>query len=418
VPLWLHDLASGGAAGATGGEAHAAESGGSTQDPREKKRHRARRVEAPEGKNGFLMMFRAESLLSWADFIKVNRPFDDDPNPDAEQAANDMEELAVTRDGPTTASKVRFDLDLPSAAADDIPLCEGILLPEWDWRKRALKPDHCRLQPLTARDAEPAPLPPRLKRAAQRLRSQFAALAPQRHWLKNQPDGPEPDLDACVRAYADRLASGHALGDGGYLAQQPCERDLACLALADLSLSTDAWVGNEHRVIDVVKDSLLLFGEALAATGDRYAFYGFSSLKRGNVRFHHIKSFEETYGPATRGRIAALKPGYYTRMGAAIRHATSILAAQPAALRLLLILTDGKPNDLDHYDGRYGIEDTRMAVGEARRAGLRPFCITIDREGAAYLPHLFGPAGFTVIRQPEELPSRLPLLYAQLTASR
>ncbi|MCW5615445.1 MAG: nitric oxide reductase, partial [Rhodocyclaceae bacterium] len=90
---------------------------------------------------------------------------------------------------------------------------------------------------------------------------------------------------------------------------------------------------------------------------------------------------------------------------------------QRNALRLLLILSDGKPNDLDQYEGRYGIEDTRMALIEARNMGLRPFCVTIDKEGAGYLPHLFGPAGYTVIRKPEELPSRLPLLYAQLTAS-
>ena len=102
-------------------------------------------------------------------------------------------------------------------------------------------------------------------------------------------------------------------------------------------------------------------------------------------------------------------------MGAAIRQASRILVEQPASRRLLLLVSDGKPNDLDHYDSRYGIEDTRMAIHEARRIGLQPFCVTIDREGGEYLPYLFGPAGFTVIRKPEDLPSRLPLLYAQLT---
>ena len=116
-----------------------------------------------------------------------------------------------------------------------------------------------------------------------------------------------------------------------------------------------------------------------------------------------------------RGRIAAIKPGYYTRLGAALRQATTLLAAQPAKLRPLLIVSDGKPHDIDHYEGRYGIEDTRMAVIEARRQGLKPFCITIDREGEDYLPHMFGPAGYTVVRQPEDLALRLPALYAQLT---
>ena len=103
-------------------------------------------------------------------------------------------------------------------------------------------------------------------------------------------------------------------------------------------------------------------------------------------------------------------------MGAAIRHSATLLSAQPNKLRLLLILSDGKPNDMDHYEGRYGIEDTRRAILEARRIGIRPFCVTIDQEGADYLPHLFGVDGFTVIRKPEELPLRLPMLYASLVS--
>jgi nitric oxide reductase NorD protein len=103
-------------------------------------------------------------------------------------------------------------------------------------------------------------------------------------------------------------------------------------------------------------------------------------------------------------------------MGAAIRYGGALLAAQPAGRRLLLLLTDGKPNDLDRYEGRYGIEDTRQAVLEARRLGLQPFCVTIDAKGNDYLPHLFGSGGYVVIRRPSELPRRLPLLYAQLTA--
>lgn len=187
------------------------------------------------------------------------------------------------------------------------------------------------------------------------------------------------------------------------------------MVLADLSLSTDSWVSSEARVIDVIRDALLLFGEALGATGDRFAIAGFSSVKRSQVRFHRLKDFGDRFDDRIRGRISAIKPGYYTRLGAAIRRSSQILAAEPAARRILLILSDGKPNDLDLYEGRYGIEDTRIAVSEARKLGLVPFCVTIDREGAGYLPHLFGPAGFAVIRKPEELPARLPMFYAQLT---
>ena len=387
---------------------------GSGNTESEKDAHKAEQVEAPQNKSAFLLSFRAESLPTWAEYVRVNRAYDDDPDPNARETAKDLDKLSLTRDGQTSVSRVKFDLDLPSAAEDDAPVGPGLPLPEWDYRKGLLLPDHCRVQPMIARDAAPAALPEELAGTAKKLRGQFAALAPQRRWLKAQPDGPELDVDACVRNVADR-ASGHTPDVGSYLAQARCERDLACLLLADLSMSTDAWISDSHRIVDVIRDSLLLFAEAMSATGDRFGIYGFSSLRRQNIRFHLLKDFAGRYDALARGRILAIKPGYYTRMGAALRQASQILYEQPAGRRLLLIITDGKPNDLDLYDSRYGIEDTRMAVFEARRLGLTPFCVTIDREAGAYLPYLFGPAGFCVIRKPEELPRRLPLLYAQLT---
>ena len=161
--------------------------------------------------------------------------------------------LIVTRDGERVASKVRFDLDLPSAAEDDVVLGDGIPLPEWDYRKNLLLEDHVRLAELTPSlhdpRAAPCALPEHLRRTARRLHRQFAALTPGRRWLKAQVDGTELDLDAVVRAATDR-ATGHHPSDQLYLSLEKRERDLACLALADLSLSTDSWVSSEARVID------------------------------------------------------------------------------------------------------------------------------------------------------------------------
>lgn len=378
--------------------------------------HRAEQVEAPKEKHGMLIFFRAESLLSVAEFLRVNRSVDDDPDPNAEDAARAMEQLALAEndDNERIASRIRFDLDLPSAAEDDIPLGEGIPLPEWDYRKQSMQPDHVRLQEMASRHAEPTPLPERLRRTARRLHQQFSAIQPGRRWLKAQPDGSELDLDAVVRATTDRKSGLHSSGQL-HLSLEKRERDLACLVLADLSLSTDTWVSSEARVIDVIRDALLLFGETLRSTGDRFAICGFSSVRRSQVRFHRLKEFAEPFNDAVRGRVQAIRPGYYTRMGAAIRRASQLLAEEAASRRILLILSDGKPNDLDLYDSRYGIEDTRAAVHEARRLGLIPFCLTIDREGGGYLPHLFGPTGYAIVRSPEELPQRLPMFYAQLT---
>lgn len=383
------------------------------------RRRKARRVQAPRRERGLLAL-RMEALFGWAEHVNVDRGSEDnDDMQAAKREADDMDALSIARDRHRNAARIRFDLDLPAAAHDDLPLGPGIPLPEWDHRRQTLIADHCRLQPMLAAsrdsDAPTLELPARLKRTARRLRSQFQMLAPTRVWQRAQNDGCELDLDACLRFTAERRAGAHVADPGLYRDLRVGDRDLACLLLADLSLSTDAWISNEQRVIDVIRDSLFLFAESLTATGDRFGLYGFSSRYREHVRFQHIKSFDERYDGRVRGRIAAVRPGFYTRMGAAIRHASALLAQQPANRRLLLIVTDGKPNDLDHYEGRYGVEDTRHAIQEARRAGLQPFCVTVDQRAGDYLPHLFGSQGYIVIRKPAELPRRLPLLYLQLT---
>ena len=415
VALWLYPAPSPAAARSKRPDPGPNQPGGGSPAERDRQRRRAESVDLPERKNSFLLPFRADSLLSWAEFVRVNRPTDDDPEPNAARAADDMDLLSVTRDGSSTASRVRFDLDLPSASEDDLPLGPGLKLPEWDYRKQTLLPDYCLVQEMLARRAAPCELPPTLRRDAQRLRRQFEILRPGHSWRRAQPDGEELDLDACVRHAADCAGGGHSYERGLYRQLARQERDLACLLLADLSLSTDAWVNNRGRVIEMIRDSLFLFAEALAVTGDRFALYGFSSRKRQHVRVQRIKGFRERYNAVVRGRINAIKPGYYTRMGAAVRYAAGVLQPQSAARRLLLLLTDGKPNDLDHYEGRYGIEDTRMALLEARRLGLHPFCVTIDQEADDYLPYLFGKDGFVLIRHPEDLPRQLLLLYTRLT---
>lgn len=381
------------------------------------RKRRAEDVDMPKPDSPFILLFRAESLFSWAEYVKVNRDLDEDENDDAAKAANDLDVMSVAQDSKTTASRIRFDLDLPAEADDDMVLADGILLPEWNYRKQQLQPEHCRLQMMLARDAEPCELPPALLATAKRVRNQFQALTPQRARLRAQTSGSDLDLDACVRHAAEKASGVPTAEPGLYIDSRNQQRDLACLLLADLSLSTDAWVNNSSRVIDVIRDSLMLFGEALSATGDRFALYGFSSVRREHVRYHLLKGFDERYGGAIRGRLAALKPGFYTRMGAAIRHSAAILSKQKSARRLLLILTDGKPNDLDKYEGRYGIEDTRMAIHEARRLGLTPFCVTIDEEAGDYLPHLFGASGYVMVRDAAMLPQVLPRLYVQLTGA-
>ncbi|QYZ65937.1 MAG: nitric oxide reductase [Gammaproteobacteria bacterium (ex Lamellibrachia satsuma)] len=419
VPLWLHPFPPIPAADIAKDDSEPGSAGrGEIKDMEEEERRQGERAKKPEGKDRGLITIRMETIFTWGDFLNLDRSSEEnDDLESAADAAKDMDVMSVSRDAKASTSKLRFDLDLPAASEDDLILNEGVLLPEWDYKKGQLLPDLCRVLPMVAANAEPMALPDNLRRTARKLRAQFQQLAPARIWFRNQQEGSEIDLDAYLRFSTDREIGQASTSDGLYRSLRVGSRDLSCLLLADLSLSTDTWVNNHARVIDVIRDSLFLFAESLAATGDRFAMYGFSSRKRDPIRFHQLKTFDENYSANVRGRINAIKPGYYTRLGAAIRQSTKLLETQSSERRLLLILTDGKPNDLDKYEGRFGAEDTRMAVLEARKAGLHPFCITIDKQAGDYLPHLFGQGNFVLIRQPSDLPKELPLLYVRLTSN-
>jgi len=376
-------------------------------------RKKTERVSDPKTKDG-MMIFRLENLFSWSEFSKMNRAEDDTEDDDAQRVAEDLDKITLSQQQDQKSSALKIDLDLPSASEDDIPLGEGIHLPEWNYKIASLVPDRCLLQPMLPKDSQAQPLPMHLRRTAKRIRAEFEQFRNVKQWQRAQPQGEELDLSAWLDFHVDSQTSP-VQEHGLYRSIRSNNRDLACLLLADISMSTDAYIDNQHKVIDVIRDSMLLFGEALEAVGDNFAMYGFSSVKRHHVRFTLFKNFKEGYSDNIRGRLTAMRPGFYTRMGAAIRQASKILSEQKQAQKLLLILTDGKPNDIDHYEGRFGIEDTHQAIIEAKRLGLQPFCITIDHEAGEYLPYLFGSDGYSVILNPQQLPTRLPQLYHQLT---
>ena len=414
APVWLW-LDAGGEPAAAVARPDGEPAPGDARQPavQDARRRRAQTVSDERDKAPLMMFFRAESILSWGEFVKVNRASDDDPDDNAAGVANDMDVLAIAPDGQSTAARVKFDLDLPSAAADDRPLGPGIRLPEWDFRRNALLPEHCALQTLVATPAEPYVPPTALRTTARRVRRRLEILRAGTGRQRAQPEGDEIDLDAWVRHRVDAAGAPHSESPAVFTRRVRTERSLATLLLADLSLSTDAYATQTARVIDVIREALYVFGEALSASGDPFEMLGFSSVRRQNVRIQHLKGFDESWNASVRDRVGAIKPGYYTRMGAAIRLATLRLGERPERQRLMLILTDGKPNDLDVYEGRYGLEDTRHAVQGAREAGLIPFCITIDEAAHDYLPMLFGQQGYALVHRPQDLVDRLTGVYTR-----
>ena len=384
-------------------------------DAESKQRRRSRRVEQKDARNPLLVAPKTESINSWSELVRLDRGTDDEVDPNATAAANDMDTLSLARGEQTTASRIKFDLDLPSASADDLPLGPGRKTPEWDWRRSVLQADHCSVQCSVARPGAPYVPPQALRATARRVRRRLEVLRAAPRCQKGQTSGDEFDMDAWVRFQTESQGGvQHTDSPPVYIRRQRGERSLATLLLADLSLSTDAYATDHARVIDVIRDALYVFGEALSTTGDAFEMLGFSSVRRQHVRIQHIKGFNEGWNDTVRSRVGALKPGFYTRMGAALRDSTRRLGARPERQRLLLVLTDGKPNDLDVYEGRYGLEDTRHAVQEARDAGLIPFCVTIDHEAHDYLPMLFGSQGYALVRRPQDLVQRLTQAWVTL----
>lgn len=240
-----------------------------------------------------------------------------------------------------------------------------------------------------------------------RVRAEFERLRSRRERLFRQRDGDQLDVAACVEALT-RMRMGRAPDDRLYVLDRAGRRALAILILVDASGSTRDPAGEGHPVIEIEKIALLLASEALDALGDRYAMLTFAGHGAGDVRVTMVKRFDERAVTTVRTRIAAITPGGNTRMGAAIRHATALLAREPVAHRLLLVLSDGKPNDTDRYFEHYGVEDTRASVLEARASGVSPYCLTVDAdEPEAYVSHIFGESGHTILRHPDHLPAAL-----------
>lgn len=387
-------------------------------------RHVARRPAEDEGADdrpGPFVLPSSDPQLAVQDARGVLRP-EDRGDEDVDALA---EELARAGELPVVRSEGHPREVLEGGARGARPTrgpataarsAQTLSYPEWDFRKGAYRNPGIALRELRGGVADLA-WSERMRREhaplLARIRRHFEALRPQQLRIGRQLEGDSLDLDSIVAEHAERCA-GRAPEGRVYRRASRRRRDVAVALLVDASGSTDAWVSRGERAIDVAKQAALCLGEALTALGDRHAVYAFSGRGPDDVRVHVAKGFEEPWGAPARGRIGALQPDGATRLGGPIRHATARLARLAARTRLLLVLSDGKPDDEDAYEGRYGLEDVRQAVFEARSAGVHPFCVTIDRAGPSYLPHLFGPSGFTLLWQVQQLPARLPAIYRRL----
>ena len=246
------------------------------------------------------------------------------------------------------------------------------------------------------------------------IRRQFTRLRPERFKkFRAQPAGDELDIDALVQAFVD-MRSHSFLSENVYIRRDKRLRDVAVLFLVDMSGSTEEIVEG-RRVIDIEKQAMTLMAEALDSLGDAFAIFGFSSEGRFRVDLFTVKDFGEEYGERAQYRLGNLEPKQFTRLGAVIRHSIYRLEGVAAAVKLMVILTDGRPYDLDYGSMDYALADTRKALQEARRKRIHPFIITSDKKGASYLRQISPQTQCIILPKAELLPIMLPNLYKKLT---
>jgi nitric oxide reductase NorD protein len=330
------------------------------------------------------------------------------------------------------------------------------LYDEWDHPNQRWLKGWCRLLERRLTGGDPAFLQTVHERhpgLAHRIREQFRQLRPMSlERIRRVLDGDELDLDGIVEAVIDRRA-GRSGDDRVHIRRQPGQRDVAAAFLLDMSASTDFQIVDpnaapeadapeeseedmpylwnfarpdattpepaKRRVIDIARESLALMSEALDGLGDRHAIYGFSGYGRDEVEFFVARDFDDRAPARGRAAISMMEPRRSTRMGPAIRHAVARLGRQEARLQVLLIVSDGFPEDTDYgpdrNDREYGIQDTAMALREAQRAGIEAFCITVDRAGHDYLRRMCAEDRYQVIDEVIDLPDALAGIYRRLT---
>jgi len=290
--------------------------------------------------------------------------------------------------------------------------------PEWDQATESYRPDWVSLYEALHPAGEAAKIDRLLEKhaaLARRLMRLLDLIKPQnKQRIRYQEDGSDLDLDIAIRSLID-FRSGVTPDPRINLNHRTSGRSIAVLLLLDLSESLNQKVaGGEQTVLELSQEAVSLLGMAIERLNDPFAIAGFHSNTRHEVRYLHIKGFSEHWDDTVKGRLGAVGAGWSTRMGAALRHAGEALAQRQADKRLLLLLTDGEPADIDVRDPEHLHADARKAVGELAARGVDIFCLSLDPKADEYVQDIFGKRHL-VLDRVEQLPERLPLLYMALT---
>ncbi|MBS1550381.1 MAG: VWA domain-containing protein [Bacteroidetes bacterium] len=285
---------------------------------------------------------------------------------------------------------------------------------EWDFKKRRYLPNYCKVYPKTQVKTDSAyyqKTMAKYKTTLMGLRKMLTSVNNRMQQQRRQIQGESFDLDALTDLYTD-IHSKITPDERVYLTQRKKEKDISILVLLDLSLSSDGYAAG-NRVIDVEKEVSILFGEILHEFDIDFAIDGFSSKTRNYTTYITLKDFNENWNQG-KMKIGAAEPVGYTRIGPALRHAGARLRKTEARNKWVILLSDGKPNDFDKYEGQHGIQDIKQALRELNEEKINSYALAIEAQAKYYLPQMFGQNHYQILTSPEALLQSLAKLYEKI----
>ncbi len=285
---------------------------------------------------------------------------------------------------------------------------------EWNYKDRSYKEDFCKVYPKTQLKTDS----PFYKKTLNDNRSTLMGLRKMLTTVNNkyeqqrrQPQGEELDIDAITDLFVD-VKSGHTPSEKIYLSKRKKEKDLSILLLLDISLSSDGYAAG-NRVIDVEKQVSILFGEILNEFNIDFSIDCFYSKTRNHSSYLTLKGFDENWDTA-KFKVGAIEPSGYTRIGAALRHSGALLDKRDTANKWVILISDGKPNDYDKYEGKYGINDVKQALRELNERKINSYALAIEAQAKYYLPQMFGQNHYQILTNPVDLLQSLVKLYEKI----
>ena len=311
----------------------------------------------------------------------------------------------------------------PTENQEDInirPALKAFHYQEWDYQINLYRPDWVTVYEQQQSIGNPEDVEKILfehQAKALRIKQMIDLLSPKGvRRIRNMEDGDEIDLNAAIESMIS-IRMGEQANTHITKSNVLKIRDLSVLVLLDLSESTnDKAQGSEKTVLELTREASILVASAIDGIGDPFAIHGFASDGRHDVQYYHFKDFNQKYDDNAKSRLAGMQGNLSTRMGAALRHASHHLLKQPERRKLLLIVTDGEPADIDEHDPQHLRHDTKKAIGELKSQGINSYCLTLDPTADNYVKWIFGTTNYTILDKIDKLPEKLPALFASLTA--